>query len=450
MSSSVIQSSVIYRDLKRAYPTIVRGEGIYLYDADGKRYIDGSGGSSAVTSIGHGVKEVADAMAEQARKVALVPMHLFTNEPIQALADLVVKFSPPGLTKVWFVSGGSEATENAVKLARQYQLERGMPGKHLVISRWQGYHGATLGSLGWGGHTQRRRRYVPMLPESPHIPPMYCYRCHFKLTYPSCEIACADYLERTIRLLGEENVAAFIAEPVVGATLGAVPPVPEYFPRIREICDRYNVLFIADEVMTGFGRTGANFAVDHWGVIPDIIATAKGISGGYFPLGCVIAKGEIIAQFERNNSNFVGGHTYVGNPLAAVVGRGVLGYILEHDLVRNAREVGAYLLERLQKIQARHPIVGDVRGLGLMVGLEFVKDRTTRAPFPPELEVAKQVTLEALARGLVTYPGTGTLDGVLGDHLKMTPPLIITRAQVEELTDILEAAIAAVESRLGA
>jgi adenosylmethionine-8-amino-7-oxononanoate aminotransferase len=449
MASPVIQSSVIYRDLKRAYPTIVRGEGIYLYDADGQRYIDGSGGSSAVTSIGHGVREVADALADQARKVAFVPMHLFSHEPVRELADLVVQFSPPGLTKVWFVSGGSEATENAVKLARQYQLERGLPSKHLVISRWQGYHGATLGSLGWGGHTHRRRRYVPMLPDSPHIPPMYCYRCHFKLTYPACEVACADYLERTIRLLGEENVAAFIAEPVVGATLGAVPPVPEYFPKIREICDRYNVLFIADEVMTGFGRTGANFAVDHWGVVPDLIATAKGISGGYFPLGCVICKGTIIEQFERNNSNFVGGHTYVGNPLGAAVGRVVLRYILEHGLVRNAREAGALLLERLQKIQARHPMVGDVRGLGLMVGLEFVKDRASRSPFPPELEVGKQVTLEALARGLITYPGTGTLDGVLGDHLKLTPPLIITPAQVEELTDILEAAIAAVESRLG-
>jgi adenosylmethionine-8-amino-7-oxononanoate aminotransferase len=247
---------------------------------------------------------------------------------------------------------------------------------------------------------------------------------------------------------GPENVAAFIAEPVVGATLGAVPPVPEYFPKIREICDRYEILFIADEVMTGFGRTGANFAVDHWGVVPDLIATAKGISGGYVPLGAVIVRDEIVAAFERNRSNFVGGHTYTGHPVAAAVGLAVLRYIQEHDLVRNAREVGAHLLEALRGLMARHPIVGDVRGLGLMVGLEFVADRKTRAPFPPEREVARAIALEALERGLVTYPGTGSCDGVLGDHMKFTPPLVLTRGQADELVSMLDAAIGAVEARL--
>jgi adenosylmethionine-8-amino-7-oxononanoate aminotransferase len=447
-SRPLIQSSVLYRDLQRAYPTIVRGEGVYLWDAVGKRYLDGSGGSSAVTSIGHGVAEIAEAMASQARRVAFVPMHLFTSEPLPALAEAVAKFAPGDLNRVWFVSGGSEATENAAKFARQYWLERGRPSKSIVIGRWQSFHGNTLGSMGFGGHTIRRRKYVPMFNEASHLPPMYCYRCHFKQTYPSCGTYCADYLERLIRLQGPENVAAFIAEPVVGATLGAVPPVPEYFPKIREICDRHDVLFIADEVMTGFGRTGANFAVDHWGVVPDLIATAKGISGGYIPLGAVIVRDEIITAFERNQSSFVGGHTYTGHPVAAAVGLAVLRYIQEHDLVRNAREVGAYLLDGLRRLQTRHPIVGDVRGLGLMVGLEFVADRTTRTPFPPEREVARAVALEALERGLVTYPGTGSVDGILGDHMKFTPPLCLSRAQADELVGMLDGAIGAVEARL--
>jgi adenosylmethionine-8-amino-7-oxononanoate aminotransferase len=448
MASSVIQASVLYRDLQRAYPTIVRGEGVYLWDDRGKRYLDGSGGASAVTSIGHGVKEIADAMADQARKVAFVPMHMFTSEPLPALAAAVAAFAPGDLNKVWFVSGGSEATENAAKLARQYWLEKGRPQKSIVLGRWQSFHGNLFGSMAFGGHTIRRRKYVPMLQESSHLPPMYCYRCHFKQTYPSCDTYCADYLERLIRMQGAEHVAAFIAEPVVGATLGAVPPVPEYFPKIREICDRYEVLFIADEVMTGFGRTGANFGVDHWGVVPDMIATAKGISGGYIPLGAVIVRDPIVAAFEQNRSNFVGGHTYSGHPVAAAVGLAVLRYIQEHGLVQNAREVGAYLLDGLRRLQARHPIVGDVRGLGLMVGLEFVADRKTRAPFPPEREIARAIAVEALERGLVSYPGTGSVDGVMGDHMKFTPPLILSREQADELVTLLDAAIGAVEARL--
>jgi adenosylmethionine-8-amino-7-oxononanoate aminotransferase len=448
MPRSLVQSSVIYRDLRREYPVIVRGEGVYLWDAEGRRYLDGSGGSSAVTSIGHGVKEIAEAMAAQAAKVAFVPMHMFTSEPLAALAEAVAKFAPAGLNRVWFVSGGSEATENAAKFARQYWLERGQPSKSIVIGRWQSFHGNTFGALGFGGHTYRRRKYVPMFSEGSHLPPMYCYRCHFNLTYPACETYCASYLERLIRMQGPENVAAFIAEPVVGAALGAVPPVPEYFPKIREICDRNEVLFIADEVMTGFGRTGANFALDHWGVVPDLIATAKGISGGYIPLGAVIVRDEIMAAFERNRSSFVGGHTYTGHPVAAAVGLAVLRYIQEHDLVRNARDTGAYLLAGLERLRDRHPIVGEVRGLGLMVGLELVADRATRAPFPPEREMARAVALEAVDRGLVSYPGQGSVDGVMGDHLKFTPPLVLTREQADELVGMLDGAIGAVEARL--
>ncbi len=446
-ASSFIGASVIFRDLERQYPLIERAEGIYLYDTTGKRYLDGSGGSAAVTSVGHGVPEIIDAAIDQLRKVAYVPMHLVAHRPLLDLADEIARLAPGSLNKVWFVSGGSEATENAVKLARQYHLERGHPAKFKVISRWQSYHGGTLGALGFGGHTFRRRKYAPLFSDQPKIPPAYRYRCAFCQDRPACNLECANALERAIRLEGPENVAAFIAEPVVGAALGAVPPPEGYFPAIRAICDRYDVLFIADEVMTGFGRTGATFAVDHWNVVPDVITAAKGISGGYTPLGAVIVKDEVIEPFVTNRSSFVGGHTYVGNPLSCAIGLAVIRYLVEHDLTTNAREVGAYFLERLEELRS-HPIVGDVRGKGLLLGLELVQDRTTREPFPPEKGVAARVGIEALNRGLITYPGTGSVDGLAGDHLLFGPPLTITRAQVDEIVTILDAALTAVESHL--
>ncbi len=444
---SYLGASVIFRDLGREYPLIERAEGIYLYDTNGKRYIDGSGGSAVVTSIGHGVQEVIDAAVEQMRKVSYVPMHMFAHRPLLDFADLIASLTPKGLDRVWFVSGGSEATENAVKLARQYHLERGQPSKFKIISRWQSYHGATLGALAYGGHTFRRRKYVPMLHDQPKIPPAYRYRCAFCKDAPACNLECANALERTIRLEGEENVAAFIAEPVVGAALGAVPAPDGYFQRIREICDRYDVLLIADEVMTGFGRTGVMFAMNHWNVVPDIVTVAKGISGGYTPLGAVIVRSAIVEQFERNRSNFVGGHTYVGNPLSCAVGLAVVRYLVEHDLATKARENGKYMLARFEELRS-HPIVGDVRGQGLMVGLEFVRDRATKEPFPPEQRIAARIGLEALDRGLVTYPGTGSVDGVLGDHMLFGPPLIITRAQIDDLVAILDQAITAVERQV--
>lgn len=440
-------ASVILRDLGRDYPIIERAEGIYLYDTNGKRYIDGSGGSALVTSIGHNIPEVIEAAVDQMRKVAYVPMHMFAHRPLLDLADYIAALAPADLNRVWFVSGGSEATENAVKLARQYQIERGRPSKFKVISRWQSYHGATLGALGFGGHTFRRRKYLPMVDDQPKIPPAYRYRCAFCRDLGQCNLECANALERTIRLEGEENVAAFIAEPIVGAALGAVVPPDGYFARIREICDRYGVLFIADEVMTGFGRTGAMFAMSHWNVVPDLVTTAKGISGGYSPLGAVIVRDDIVAQFERNGSSFVGGHTYVGNPLSCAVGLAALRFLVEHQLTDRARENGAYFFQRLESLRS-HPIVGDVRGRGMMLGLEFVQDRSTKDPFPPDRQLAVQIGKEALERGLVTYPGTGTVDGIMGDHLLFGPPLTITREQIDDLVAILDEAITVVEGRI--
>jgi len=445
-----METNVIYRDLRRVYPTVVRGEGIYLYDADGKRYIDGAGGSAAVVSIGHGVEEVARAAYDQARTLAYAPTHAFSTDAIEECARLIVEvFAPPGLEKVWFVSGGSEATENAVKMALQYHRERGEGTRHLVVGRWCSFHGATLAALGYGGNAGRRRPYAAMLPPAEHIAPCVPYRCWANSACPACDLSCAHQLERVVRQVGAENVAAFIAEPVVGATLGAVPATPGYFQEIRQICDRYGVLFIADEVMTGFGRTGRNFGLDHWGVVPDLIACAKGLGGGYTPLGAVLAKPELVGEVRARSGSFVIGHTSAGNPLSCATGAAVLRYIRDHDLVANAAAAGAHFGERLDDLKQRHPIIGDARGLGLLRGIELVRDRTTKEPFPREWQVAKRLGAETLGRGLVSYPGTGTVDGVLGDHVLYAPPLTIRREQIDDLIAILDASLAAVETELG-
>lgn len=443
-------TNVIHRDLNKAYPTIVRGEGIYLFDADGKRYIDGSGGSAAVTAIGHGVREVVDAIAEQAATLAYAPTHAFTTGPVEECARIIVEeFAPVGLDRVWFVSGGSEATENAVKMALHYHRERGRATKTQIIARWSSYHGSTFGAMAWSGNVGRRRPYAASLPHAEHIAPCHPYRCWANSACPGCDLSCARQLERTIRQVGSENVAAFIAEPVVGATLGAVPASDGYFQEIREICDRHDVLLIADEVMSGFGRTGRKFAIDHWGVTPDLIACAKGIAGGYAPLGAVIAKAEIVAEVQRRSGSFVIGHTSSGNPLSCATGAAVLRYVVRHDLIRNAAETGAHFKERLTGLMARHPMIGDVRGLGLMLGVELVADRATKRPFPTELHVGKRIGAATLARGLVSYPGSGSADGALGDHLLYTPPLTISPGQVDELVAILDESLAAVAQEIG-
>ena len=442
---------VIHRNLNHTYPTLVRGEGVYLWDADGNRYLDGSGGSAAVTSVGHAVPEIVDAIARQAAELAYAPTHAFSTRAIEDCARLIVEeFAPPGFGKVWFVSGGSEAVENAVKMALQFHRERGEGTRQVVIGRWGSYHGSTLGTLAWGGNAGRRRPYALALPHAEHISPCFPYRCWLRgKACPPCDLSCADQLERVIRQVGSENVAAFVVEPVVGATLGAVPAAPGYLAAVRETCDRHGVLLIADEVMTGFGRTGRNFAVDHWGVIPDLIACAKGIAGGYAPLGAVIARPEFVDQVRRGSGSFAIGHTAAGNPLSCATGTAVLRFIRDRGLVRNAAEVGAHLRSNLEELKDRHPIVGDVRGLGLLLGIELIGDRVTRTPFPPELAVAKRVGSATLARGLVSYPGTGTVDGSSGDHLLYAPPLTITRSQADELVEILDESLAAVTEMIG-
>ncbi len=438
----------VHRDWDRSFPIIDRAEDIYLFDRSGKRYIDGSGGSSVVTSIGHGVMDVAKAMYAQAEKFSFYPAHAFTNEPFLELSDLIVSLAPGNLkdnSRVWVTCTGTDATDDAVRLARQYWVEVGRPSKYLIVGRWQGFHGNTISVAGFSGITSRRGIFQPMFVESPHIPPAFCYRCPFEKTYPECGLLCARTLETTLRQVGPENVAAFIAEPVVGAALGCVPAPEGYFQTIREICDRYEVLFIADEVMTGWGRTGKLWGIEHWGVTPDIIATAKGMTAGYTPLSAIIARDDLWAVLQEKHSPFKAGHTLNANAVSCAGAITVINYLLEHHLVENARERGKQALEGLRLMMDRHPIIGDVRGLGMMFGFEFVRDRASKEPFEPKRHLSLAFEREALQRGLITYPCTGTVDGVLGDMMLMAPPLTMTASQMDDLLSIVDASLYPVE-----
>jgi adenosylmethionine-8-amino-7-oxononanoate aminotransferase len=419
-----------------------RGEGCYLYDAEGRRYLDGAAGF-VVANLGHGNAAIAEAMAQQARTLALAPFTVFVNEPALRLAARLARYTPGDLDHAVFTSGGSEAVEVAVKLARQHWIEVGRPSKYKIVGRWQSYHGNTLGTLSIGGNRPRRKPYAPLLVDLPKIPECYPYRCPPDVPAAEWGPRGADALEATILAEGPETVAAFIAEPVVGATLGSAPAPPGYFQRIRAICDRYDVLFIADEVMTGFGRTGRRFGIEHWDVVPDLMAVAKGITAGYAPLGAAVCSARIYTAFREGSGQFVNLFTYGANPLCCAVGDVVLRLTEEQDLAGRAARLGSYLRDRLEPL-ADSPLVGDVRGLGLMLGFEFVQDKTTKAPFPPAARVAARVAEAALERGLFVYPGTGTVDGERGDHLMVAPPLIITEAECDELATTLAAALAAV------
>lgn len=436
------QDSVFYRSLRKFYPTVDRGDGITIYDTAGKPYLDGSGGA-AVVGIGHGIREITEAMLRQAEKISFAHGSQFTSQAAIDLASKLVQLSPEGLNKVYFLSGGSEAVETAVKMARQFQVERGRPEKYKVISRWTSYHGNTLGALALSGHTGRRRLYLPLLLHTPHIAPAYCYRCPFGLEPEGCDLECALDLERAVLYEGPDSVSAFIAEPIVGATAGALVPKDGYFQKIREICDRYDMLLIVDEVMTGMGRTGKNFGIDHWGITPDMIVVGKGLSSGYTPIFVVIVKEEIHRTIQEGSGAFVHGHTYNQNPLSCAIASAVIDYLLKHDLISRSAEVGEYFIAALQSLR-HHLFVGDVRGKGLFAGIEFVKDKRTKEPFDPKLRLNVLVGNRAFEKGLITYPGGGGADGIKGDHVLLAPPFIITERQIDQMISILDQTFAEV------
>jgi adenosylmethionine-8-amino-7-oxononanoate aminotransferase len=443
MSEGIPAGHVFYRRERHPHPTIARGEGVYLYDTDGRRYLDGSGGA-LVVNIGHGVREVADAIAAQAARAAYLHATMFTSEPLECYAEALAPLVPLPDPRFYLMCSGSEAVETAIKLARQVQLARGQAGRYLVISRWGSYHGATLGALAVTGKPKMRRPFQPLLAPMPHIPPPYCYRCPFGLAYPACRLRCAEALDEEIRRVGPEHVAAFIAESVSGATLGAVVPPPEYWPRIREICDAYGLLLIADEVMSGCGRTGRWFALQHWGVTPDLVTIGKGASGGYFPLSITAVKGEWVEALLTSGPGFVHGGTFSHHAVGAAAGLSTLNYVQAHDLVAAAARQGERLGVALRAALEGLSCVGDVRGMGLMWGVEFIGDRATRAPFPAGLHFAQQVADAALARGLIVYPGSGNVDGDAGDLVLIGPPFTIGDEQIHELVSLLKEAIEAI------
>lgn len=437
--------SLFLRDPAYDYPVLARGDGIYLYDEAGRRYIDGIAGAGNVT-LGHGRARIARAMAAQAEDLAYCFSAFFANRPSMDLAERVAAAAPPGLSHACFASGGSEAIETAFKLARQYHLLRGKPGKARIIGRWRSYHGATLGALSATGLPSLRAPFAPWLADFPHIAPCYPYRCDLPGCGGTCNLACARELEAAILAAGADTVAAFVAEPVVMAGMAAQPASPDYFRHVRRICDEHDVLLIADEIITGWGRTGRHFALEHWGVAPDLLAFGKGASSGYAPLGGVVIHDRIAAAFAAQKAPFAHVFTYVNNPVAARVGLEVLDIMAEEAIVARARQVGEYALAQLQGLR-RHRCVGQVRGLGLLLGIELVADAQTRSPFAVDAHVAQRACRLCLDRGLA-LSGVTAADFGGGDDLRLYPPLIIERAHVDEVVQILDDALGALDREL--
>ncbi|MEM9641480.1 MAG: aspartate aminotransferase family protein [Pseudomonadota bacterium] len=432
---------VFARHSKSSPPVAVGGSGCYLTDASGKRYFDGSGGA-AVSCLGHGDPEVTEAVKRQLDRLAFAHTGFFTSEPAEALADLLIEHAPGDLDRVYFVSGGSEATESAIKLARQYFVERGEPQRTHLIARRQSYHGNTLGALAAGGNAWRRAQFAPILIDVSHIAPCYAYADQRDGEDAAAYgTRVAQELEDEILRLGPETVMAFMAEPVVGATMGAVPAVDGYFARIREICDHYGVLLILDEVMCGMGRTGHLFSCEADGIAPDILCIAKGLGAGYQPIGAMICSAMIHDTIAAGTGYFQHGHTYVGHPVAAAAGLAVLQTILSRDLLTRVEAMGEKLTDALAHALGQRAYVGDIRGRGLFRGVELVEDRDSKTPFDPGLKLAAKVKAAAFEAGLICYPMSGTRDGVHGDHILLAPPFIMTEDQVDELVSKLGTAL---------
>ncbi|OGR95002.1 MAG: hypothetical protein A2V88_09965 [Elusimicrobia bacterium RBG_16_66_12] len=428
------ETGVFYRALDREFPLVVRGEGCWLIDDKGRRYLDACGGAY-VANLGHGESAVADAVAEQVRKIAYVNGTAFTNEPVEALAEELRTLSPKGLDFSYFLSSGSEAVEAALKLARQYQVESGKPGKHKIIARAPGYHGNTLLALSASAREHYKKFYGPWLVPVTMIPAPYGYRCE-----PDSPAMTGDALEEAILKEGPETVAAFIAEPVGGSSTGGSVPPPSYFKRVKAICDKYGVLLIADEVLTGAGRTGKWAAMEHFGVAPDIMTMGKGLSGGYVPLSAVITSKKIIEPIAKGSGAFKHAQTFSHSPVICAAGLAAVRHIKKHNLVERSAQMGAVLHRKLASL-AELPSVGDIRGLGLLAGIEFVSDKKTKSPFPRQMRFAETFAAAAQEAGLIVWPSVGHADGADGDLVMVAPPFVITEGEIDQIASRFKTAL---------
>ena len=438
---SRIPSRVLHRSLASAPPLAASARGLTITDTEGRTYLDASGGA-AVSCLGHGHPEVTAAIKEQIDRVAYAHTGFFSTEAAEALAELLVSDAPAGIGHAFFVSGGSEAIEAAMKLARQYYVESGEPERAVFIARRQSYHGNTLGALALGGNEARRRQFAPLLIDVARVSACFEYREREKAESPEqYSERLARELDAAIERIGPHRVIAFCAETVVGATAGAVPPTPGYFRRVREICDRHGILLLCDEIMCGLGRTGTMHAIEQEGVAPDLIAVAKGLGGGYQPVGAVLASAKIVGALRKGSGAFQHSHTYVGHPVAVAAALAVQKIIRRDGLVEAVRERGRGLAQRLRERFGGHPNVGDIRGRGLLWALELVQDRESKQPFDPALRLHARVKMEAMRQGLLVYPMGGTVDGISGDHVLLAPPFTATDAELDAILDRLEAAL---------
>ncbi|MBB6444574.1 aspartate aminotransferase family protein [Bacillus benzoevorans] len=431
-------SKLIKPLLDEPYPVIDYGKGIFLYDTAGNEYLDASSGA-VTANIGHGVKEIASAMKKQADKVSFVYRSQFTSEAAEMLAEKIAQLAGSSLNWSFFVNSGSEATETAMKIAIQYWQEKGVKTKYKVLSRWLSYHGITLGALSMSGHAARRARFVPLLDDFPAIHSPYCYRCPYHLSAPECGMVCAEELDTAIKRIGPEHIAAFIAEPVIGAAGAAISPPPDYYKKIKKICEENQILFIADEVMTGFGRTGKMLASEHWGVVPDIAALGKGMGAGYAPIAAALVSDHVMEPILAGSKVVMSGHTLSANPQSCAVSLAVIEYMEKNQLMQKASKTSGYLFTQLQKLQKKFAMIGDVRGKGLLIGLEFVRDRRTKEPFPRHDNVTAKAVKTAAQHGLLLYPAGAGTDGINGDAVIIAPPLTITNKEIDELMKRLTA-----------
>jgi adenosylmethionine-8-amino-7-oxononanoate aminotransferase len=433
--------------LDENYPMIDYGKGVYLFDNTGKKYLDAASGA-VTANIGHGVTEIIEAMQKQAQKVSFVYRSQFTSEAAEALAEKIAAMTPGNLNWCFFVNSGSEATETAMKMAIQFWQEKGVSTKTRVLSRWVSYHGITLGALSMSGHPARRARFVPLLEDLPVIHPPYCYRCPYQMKAPDCGFLCANELQTVISRIGSDQIAAFIAEPVIGAAGAAIAPPKDYYKVVKDICEKNNILFIADEVMTGFGRTGTLLAIEQWDVIPDIVALGKGMGAGYAPIAAAVASDKVMEPILAGSKSIMSGHTLSANPQSCAVSLAVLEFLEKHEILKNVANKGMYLTGKLEALRSKYSFIGDIRGKGLLLGIEFVSDFKRKMSFSRKAQVTERIVTLAKDRGLLLYPSAAGLDGISGDSIIIAPPLTITETEMEELILLLDQTFTAFSSTI--